>query len=99
MGLNNPPTVLPATNVPPPTSLLHGFPTTAMTNQPYLLPNHHPHHQFGYYPYFPPPYGPYAAQWAAAAAAALNHYLPPHTLAPTANLNDPTIRHSDTGIS
>jgi len=90
MSLGGTPNVLPTANVPPPAGLLHGFPPT----QPYLLANHP---QFGYYPFYPPPYAHYPSQWAAATAA-LHHYLQHPTLPPTTNLNDPILRHTDTGI-
>jgi hypothetical protein len=93
MALNSSPTVMPTANVPPQGGHLHGFPSSALANQPYLLTNHH---QFGYYPYYPPPYSPYAAQWA---AATLNHYLQHPTLAPPSSMNhNESLRHSDTGI-
>ncbi|CAF0990784.1 unnamed protein product [Rotaria sordida] len=104
MALQNASTLVPSANVPPPAGLLHAYPPGPLPNQPYLLPNHHP--QFGYYPFYPTPYPPYATSWAAAAAA-LNPFLQPPTLAAaapqpttsslptTANINDP-IRLSDT---
>ncbi|CAF3340953.1 unnamed protein product [Rotaria socialis] len=104
LAMNNPATIVPAANVPPPAGLLPGYPPTAMSNmggpnQPYILPGHP---QFGYYQFFLPPYSPYAAQWAALAAAT-NSYLPapipqPQQQAPqipTGNLGDP-MRLADT---
>ena len=95
MALNNTSTVVPSANVPPPTGLLHGYPSGPIANQPYLLPNHHP--QFGYYHFYPPPYSHYAPPWTPAGAAALaaaNPYLQPATMAPpaqqtNANVTDP----------
>ncbi|CAF1601578.1 unnamed protein product [Rotaria magnacalcarata] len=104
LAMNNPATIVPAANVPPPAGLLPGYPPTAMPNmggpnQPYILPSHP---QFGYYQFFLPPYSPYAAQWAALAAAT-NSYLPPPmpqpqqqaSQIPTGNLGDP-MRLGDT---
>ena len=95
----------PGPGVPPPASLLHGYPPSALSNippanQPYLLSNHP---QYGYYPYFPPPHYPAYAQWASLAAA--NHFMNPQSLpttqqgssqVPIGNLGD-SLRHLEIG--